>query len=192
MHTTDIVVDSRPPLVVRIVRGWWPVAAIVAVALVAGELLLTSRYDVGGHAAEHLNGASAPFMAGAMVAIIFWATPLARRQWDVIATAALWLGTTVLVMIGNLRVVDDLIATGNSHTPTSSIPDVADHTLANAAPWYAVVAALLLIAALRVRRHLGNRATIAAVALTLVVPPWLIPGAGVVVAAIVRAVHKDR
>jgi hypothetical protein len=192
MHTTDVLLEPRRPLAVRIIRGWWPAAAIVAAALVAGELLLTSRYDVGGHAAEHLASASAPFMAGAMVAIIFWATPLARRQWDVIAAAAVWLGTTVLVMFGNLRVVDDLIATGNSHTPTASIPDVADHTLANAAPWYAVVAALVLIGTLRVRRHLGNRATIAAVVLTLIVPPWFIPGAGVVVAAIVRAVHKDR
>ena len=192
MHATELSIADRPNPVVRAVRGWWPVVAFVAVALILQELLLSSRYDVGGHAAEHLASASAPFMAGAMVAIIFWATPGARRQWDVIATAALWFGATVLVMVGNLRVVDDLIATGNSRTPTSAIPDVADHGLANSAPWYALAAALLLIAALRRRGHIGNRATIGAVALTVVIPPWFIPGAGVVVVAIVRAVHRRR
>ncbi len=192
MHATDLSIADRPHPVVRAVREWWPVVAFVAVALILQELLLSSRYDVGGHAAEHLSSASAPFMAGAMVAIIFWATPVARRQWDVIATAALWFGATVLVMFGNLRVVDDLIATGNSRTPTSAIPDVADHGLANSAPWYALAAALLLIAALRRRGHIGNRATIGAVALSVVVPPWIVPGAGVIVVAIVRAVHRRR
>lgn len=153
-------------------------------------MLLTSRYDVGGHAAEHLAGASAPFMAAAIVSILFWATPRARRQIDLLVAAGAWFATTVLVMVGNLRVVDDLVAAGYSRTPTDSVPDVADHSLANSSVWYAAGAALLLVAAWRRRRHIGNRATIGAIVTTVIIPPWIIPGAGVIVLAIVRLVQR--
>ncbi len=149
-----------------------------------------SRYDVGGHAAGHLAGATVPFMAAAVLCIVFWATPLARRQLDLLLVGAAWMVTTVLVMLGNLRVVDDLVAAGYGHTPTGSVPDVANHALANASPWYAEAAALVLIAAWRRRRHIGNRATLAAVVVTVIIPPWFIPGAGVIVLAIVRLVHR--
>ena len=64
--------------------------------------------DVDLRPAEHLVGATAPFMAAAVVSILFWATPRARRQIDLLAVAGLWFATTLLVMLGNLRVVDDL------------------------------------------------------------------------------------
>lgn len=164
----------------------------VAVALLAQSVLLTSRFDVGGHAAEHLNGASAPFMASAVLCIFFWATPSARGERAVAAAALLWLAMTVLVLIGNLRVVDDLVTAGYSHTPTGSVPDVADHSLADASAWYALAAALLFVAVARRRRIIGNRTTIGAVVATLIVPPWIIPGAGMIVVAIVRVVVRRR
>ena len=92
-------------------------------------------------------------------------------------------------MFGNLRVVDDLVAAGYSRTPTGSVPDVADHSLANSSVWYAEVAALLLVAAWRRRRHIGNRATTGAVIATVIIPPWIIPGAGVIV---LRPGHDER
>ena len=164
----------------------------LAGGVLAQQVLLSSRYDVGGHAAEHLGSASAPFMAAAVVAILLWATPRARRQIDVLIAAAAWFGTTVLVMVGNLRVIDDLVAAGYSHTPTDSVPDVADHALANSSIWYAVVAALVLVASFRWRRHIGNRAAIGAAITSVLFPPWIIPGAGVIVLAIVRCVARNR
>ncbi|HEX4983145.1 MAG TPA: hypothetical protein VFV63_15680 [Ilumatobacteraceae bacterium] len=174
----------------RVPREWWPVPVFLGGALLAQQVLLSSRYDVGGHAAEHLASASAPFMAAAVVAILLWATPRARRQIDVLAAAAAWFGTTVLVMVGNLRVIDDLVAAGYSHTPTDSVPDVADHALANSSIWYAVVAALVLVASFRWRRQIGNRAAISAAIVTVLFPPWIIPGAGVIVLTIVRCVAR--
>lgn len=103
-----------------------------------------------------------------------------------------WFATTLLVMVGNLRVVDDLVAAGYSHIPTGSVPDVADHSLANSSVWYAVVAALVVVAAWRRRRHIGNRSAIGAALATVVVPPWSIPGAGVIVLAIIRVVQRGR
>lgn len=37
----------------------WPIPATIAVALVAQRILVDSRYDLGGHAAEPLTSASA-------------------------------------------------------------------------------------------------------------------------------------
>ena len=88
--------------------------------------------------------------------------------------------------------IDDLVAAGYSHTPTDSVPDVADHALANSSIWYAVVAALVLVASFRWRRHIGNHAAIGAAIATVLFPPWIIPGAGVIVLAIVRCVAHKR
>ena len=192
MTNIDLTATSRASRAAHIVRDWWPAPAFIAGALLAQKLLLSSRYDVGGHAAEHLAGATAPFMAAAVLSILFWATPRPRYQIDLLVTAGVWFATTLLVMAGNLRVVDDLVAAGYSRTPTGSVPDVADHSLANSSVWYAEVAALLLVAAWRRRRHIGNRATIGAVVATVIIPPWIIPGAGVIVLAIVRLVKRGR
>jgi hypothetical protein len=175
----------------RLVREWWPAPALIAGAVIAQELLLTSRYDVGGHAAGHLGSATAPFLAAAMLAVLFWATPGARRQVDVILAAAAWFAATVVVMVGNVRVVDDLVDSGYGHTPTSLVPDIADHSLANSSIWYALVAALILVASTRWRHHIGNVAAIGASA-AMIFPPWIIPGAGVVVVTVVRCVARSK
>ena len=192
MNSIDVTAGGRTPRLAHIVRAWWPLPAFIAAAVIAQQPLLNSRYDVGGHAAEHLSGASAPFMAAAILAILFWATPGARRQVDLLVTAGIWFATTLLVMVGNLRVVDDLVAAGYARTPTGSVPDVADHSLADSSIWFASAAALLFVAAWRLRRHIRNRATIGAVVATVIVPLWIIPGAGVIVVTIVRLVQRGR
>jgi len=192
MTNSDLTATGRAERLSHIARAWWPVPAIIAATLTAQQLLLTSQHDVGGHAAEHLAGASAPFMAAALLSIMFWATPRAPRQVDLLVVSCVWFATTLLVMLGNLRVVDDLVAAGYSSTPTGSVPDVADHSLANSSVWYAAAAALLLVAAWRRRRHVGNRATIVAVVTTVIIPPWIVPGAGVIVLAIVRLARRGR
>jgi hypothetical protein len=192
MATLAIQTVGRAKRFMRGAREWWPVPVLLTGALLAQQTLLNPRYDVGGHAAEHLGSASAPFMAAAVLAILLWATPRARRQVDVLLAAAAWFATTVLVMLGNLRVIDDLVAAGYSHTPTGSVPDVADHALANSSVWYAVVAALMLVASFRWRRQISNRAAIGAAVITVIFPPWIIPGAGVIVLAIVRCVARRR
>jgi hypothetical protein len=175
----------------RVASEWWPVPAFIAGAVAAQVLLLTSRYQVGGHAAEHLGSASAPFLAAAMLAILFWVTPGARRQIDVILAAAAWFAANVVVMVGNVRVVDDLVDAGHGHTPTNAVPDIADHSLANSSIWYAVAAALVLVGSTRWRRHVGNIAAVGAGA-AMFFPPWIIPGAGVLVLTIVRCVARGK
>ena len=159
----------------------WPVPLILAVSIVVQKALFESRYDVSGHAAEHLSSASAPFFAAALIAILLWATPSTRRQVDVLASCVAWLAATVLVLVGNVRVIDDLVAAGYAHVGTENVPDVADHGLANSAPWVAVVAALVLTAALWRRGQVRPRLAAVAAVLNVLFPPWIIPGAGVIV-----------
>lgn len=71
MTNIDLTAAGRASLLSRVVRSWWPLPALIATALTAPQLLLNSRYDVGGRAAEHLTGASAPFMAAAILSILF-------------------------------------------------------------------------------------------------------------------------
>jgi hypothetical protein len=170
---------------------WWPVPLAIVAAMLAQRVLLAPRSDVGGHAAEHLAGASAPFMSAALIAVLFWATPSARRQLDAILAAAAWFASTVVVMVGNLRVVDDLVRAGHARTPTGQVPDVADHSLANSSIWYAVGAATIVVAVFVVRRHIGAVGACGAAA-AMIFPPWIIPGAGIVVLTIVRCVAHGR
>ncbi len=163
---------------------------ILGAAVIAQKAFFESRYDVGGHAAEHLGSAGAPFFAAAMLGILLWATPSAMRQAEILAGAVAWLAATVVVLVGNVRVIDDLVAAGVGTVDTANVPDVADHDLANLAPWLAVIAALALTAALWRRRHVSNRVAGAAAVLNVLFPPWIIPGAGIVVLVVARCIAR--
>jgi len=175
-----------------ITRHWWPVPAALAGSLAVQKLLFESRYDVSGHAAGHLSSASAPFGAFALVAILLWATPAARRQAEVLVACLAWLGATVLVLVGNVRVVDELVDAGLGHAPTQGLPDVADHGLANLAPWLAVLAALAMAGVLWRRDHVSPRVAVGAGLLSVLFPPWIMPGAGVLVLVVARCIAKSR
>ncbi|HTH04275.1 MAG TPA: hypothetical protein VL916_00340 [Ilumatobacteraceae bacterium] len=177
---------------IRTLLRWWPVPATIVTSLLLQRILLESRYDVGGHAAEHLSGASAPFAAAALCIIVLWATPGARRQVEVLGAMALWFAATVLVLIGNVRVVDDLIDAGYAFTPTSSVPDVADHSIADMSVWIAVVASIVMVLAFRRRGHIGTRVTVGAVIASALFPPWIFPGLGAVVLLVARCIAHGK
>lgn len=170
--------------------------AAVAGSLLFQKLFFDSRYEVSGHAAEHLSTASIPFLGVAALTILLLTTPRARRQPVVLLAAAAWLACTVAVAVGNVRVVDYLVRSGMAHTSTSDVPDTpaisAVHGLANQAPYLAVVAALALTAALRGYGHVSTRVAVGAAVLTVVFPPWMIPGAGVLVLVVARSVTRTR
>jgi len=165
---------------------------VLAGSIVVQKLLFESRYDVSGHAAGHLSSATAPFGAFAFVAILLWTTPTGRRQLDVLAACIAWLATTVLVLVGNVRVVDALVDHGLGHAPTTGLPNVADHGLANVAPWLAVVAAIVMAVVFWQRGHVSPKVAIGSALLSLVFPPWIIPGAGVLVLVVARCIAYER
>jgi hypothetical protein len=178
------------------VRHWWPVPAVLASTIVAQQIYLHDRYDVSGHAAEHLNSATVMFPAFAIVATVLYATPLAGRQPLVLAACAMWLGSTVLVFIGNIRVVDTLVRNGLADVSTSQLVMTdslaSTHGLADAAPWLGVVSALAVIAALWRFQHIGSRVAAGAAMLSVIFPPWIFPGAGVLVVVVARCIAHHR
>ena len=179
-----------------IVRRWWPVAALLAISLVVQKALIESRYDVSGHAAEHLSSATVAFPAFAVVATLLYATPRARRQPLVLVSSAIWLASTILVLVGNIRVVDTLVRAGMADTPTSQLVGNATidraHDLANIAPWLGVLTAIALTGALWRHRDITGRVAVSAVVLSVVFPPWIFPGAGVLVVTVARCIAYER
>jgi hypothetical protein len=179
-----------------LVGRWWPVPVVLCGSLVIQKVFFESRYDVAGHAAGHLSSASTFFFACAVVIILLWATPSALREPDVLVACAAWLAATALVLVGNVRVVDALVDAGLGQTPTGSIPASADieaaHDLANLAPWCAVITALGVTAALWWRGHVSTRVAVGAAVGTVLIPPWIVPGAGVIVLVVARCIARGR
>ena len=103
-----------------LLRRWWPVPVLLASVLLIQKVFFESRYDVSGHAAEHLMSANAPFAGLALVLTLLFVTPHARRQAVVLIASAGWFAATVLVLVGNVRVVDALIRAGLGRTPTEA------------------------------------------------------------------------
>ena len=178
------------------VSRWWLVPIALGGSLVVQKLVFESRYDVAGHAAGHLGSATAPFLAVALIVILLWSTPSALRQSDVLLACGAWLVATALVLVGNVQVVDALIRAGMGQIPTEQLvgsPAIASaHGLANLAPWFGLVAALALTAVLWRRRHVSKRVAVAGAVVSLVVPPWIMPGAGVLVLVVARCLRERR
>jgi hypothetical protein len=177
-------------------RRWWPAPALIAVAIALQQVAIGGRYNVSGHAGEHLSSATVAFPAFAFVAILLYATPAARRQPLVLAASALWLASTVLVLVGNIRVVDALIDAGMADVSTSQLvatDAIADaHDLADLAPWLGVLTALAMTGLLWRGRHITGRVAVGAAILSVIVPPWIIPGAGVIVITVARCMSHQR
>jgi glycerol-3-phosphate acyltransferase PlsY len=72
-------------------------------------------------------------------------------------------------------------------------PDIeAAHGWANLAPWLGVTTALILITVLWRRRYVSTPVAIGAGAASLLVPPWILPGAGVIVSVFARVLPRRR
>lgn len=177
--------------VANLLERWWPIGLSLVVAA-ALQMRLAGRYDVSGHAAEHLASAGAPIVGVVLCTTILWCTPAARRDLLVLVSLGAWFAAAVAVMVGNLRVVDDLVGAGFGHVPTSRVPDIADHGLANSAPNFGVLASFALIVAVRRCGQISLRTAIGAGVASVVVFPWLFPGAGVIVVAVARVIAFAR
>lgn len=165
---------------------------MLAGSIAVQKVLFESRFDVSGHAAGHLTGATAPFGALVLVAILLRTTLTRSRQLGVLVVCVAWLAATVLVLVGNVRVVDDLVNAGLGRAPTEGLPDVADHGLANLAPWLGVAAAVGMAGVFWRHGHVTRKVAIGSGLLSVVFPPWIIPGAGVLVLVVVRCIAYER
>ena len=181
----------------RLVRDWWPPVALLLPILVIQGLWL-GGYQATGHAAGHLGGATAVFGLTFVVALIVWATPpdLRRRPALWILASAVCLAGLVLT-IGNLRVVD-AIGTDNWTDDQAGIRGPArpgfesGHELAERGMWIATACALLLVGWLLWKGAVRTGPGVAAIILCVIIPPWLLPGAGLLVVVVALVVNRAR
>ena len=176
--------------------GWWPLVAILLVAVV-GLRVVGSRYDVTGHAAGHLGTALMTFLMAAFLAIVLWATPKGRSSWAVRLASLAYLCGLVTIVVGNLRVVDAIGARNWSDDEASALGAgvvgfESGHRLSAQGELVAVLASLALIWALRSRHAIPTGLAIGATVASILFPYWILPGAGVVVLAVGTVVLRSR
>lgn len=182
---------------VAALRSWWPLVALFAAGLTADVTFKSSFGELGEHAAGHLASSSVFLPGLTVIAVILWATPAARRQADVWLAASAWAAALFVVMVGNLRVVnaigqqpwtdDDAAELG------AGIPGFeSGHDLAAVGAWAAVGSAILLAFVLLARGHISLRAAVGSIALSLIIPPFLNPGAGVLVLVVALCLARRR
>ena len=183
--------------VLDFLRTWWPVAAFLVPVLVV-QAVWSSRYDVAGHAADHLQSATPVFPMAFLSAVLLWALPGRGRRdlllWLLLGAAS---ASCLLVLAGNVQVIDAIDDATWSDTQASQLGPArpgfeSGHDLAALGAWGAVLATILA-AGLLWRRQLASAKVAAAAAMvSLVVPYFIAPGAGVVVLAVSATVARSR
>lgn len=192
---TALVCDGE--LMIATLRSWWPLAAVLATGVTADVTFKNGYGELGEHAAGHLASASVLFAGLALITIMLWATPRARKQADVWFAAVAWAAALVVVMVGNLQVVNAiggrLWTEENAAELGAGIPAFASgHDLASVGAWTGVGAAILLTFVLLARGHISRRVAVGSVALSLILPPFIIPGAGVLVVVVALCLARRR
>jgi hypothetical protein len=181
---------------VAVLIRWWPVPAFIALAI-AVQTVALAGYDARGHAAGHLGSAQVVFLGGALVAILLWSAPRARRQLDVVVACGAWMASLVGVAVGNLRVVDAIGGADWTDEQAATLGEglrgfESGHDLAQLCSFLGVAAAIVLTVVLFVRRHISRGVMIGAIVVSVLFPPWMIPGAGVLVLTIALCIARGR
>ena len=169
-------------------RAWWPVAVFAAAGGLAG-FVLHALVGGEGHAAGHLDSATTPFSALALFAVVVWAVPRGRRGAELWVLGAGLAAAAAVTVAGNLRVVDAIGGERWSDEAAGALGAArpgfeSGHDLAGRGMVGLVAAAALLALALLARRLVSGPAGIGSVVLSVVFPPWIVPGAGLLVLAV--------
>jgi hypothetical protein len=183
--------------VIEFIRNWWPVAAFLLPVLVV-QTVWSARYDLAGHAADHLQSATPVFPMAFLSAVLLWVLPGRGRRdrllWLLVAAA---IASCLVVMAGNLRVIDAIGGATWNDTQASQFGPTrpgfeSGHDLAALGAWGAVLATMLVAGLLWRRSLVSAKVAAAAAALSLVFPYFIAPGAGVVILAVSAAVARAR
>src|SRR4029453_8491668 len=181
----------------EILRSWWPLAAFLVPVLVA-QTLWSGRYEVAGHAADHLQSATPVFPMIFLSAVLLWALPGRGRRdrllWLLLAAA---ITSCLVVLVGNVRVIEAIDGATWTDAQASQLGPArpgfdAGHDLAQLGAWGALLTAMLVAGLLWQRRLVSAKVAAAAAVVSLVVPSFIAPGAGIVVLVVSAAVAHAR
>jgi hypothetical protein len=179
----------------RFVRRWWLIPAMLA-PIVTVQKIWFGRYDATGHAAGHLASATAIFAITFVLTVIVWASPPQLRRspglWVLAAAVAI---AALIPTIGNLRVVNAVGTDNWTDDQASALGALrpgfdSGHHLAERGMWIVVCCAVVLAGWLRFKHAVGSGVGIGAIVLSLIFPPWIFPGAGIIVLAIATVIKR--
>jgi hypothetical protein len=186
--------------IARAWRNWWPIPAMLA-PIIAVQIVWFGRYHATGHAAGHLASATMIFGVVFALALIVWATPphIRRRPalWILAAAVA---ASALIPTIGNLRVVNAIGGNDWTDNQASAVGPshpgfVSGHALAERGVWYVIGSAVALAGWLWFVHAVGNGVGTTAIIVSAIFPPWIFPGAGIIVltvATVIRRAHRLR
>jgi hypothetical protein len=144
--------------ILELLRTWWPVAAFLVPVLVV-QTGWSARYDVAGHAADHLQSATPVFPMVFLSAVLLWALPGHGRRdlllWLLLAAA---IASCLVVLAGNVQVIDAIGGATWSDTQASQLGPArpgfeSGHDLAALGAWGAVLSTMLAAGLLWRRRR---------------------------------------
>jgi hypothetical protein len=170
---------------------------LLIASLTIQKVVFESRYAASEHAAGHLGGSTAIFLGGPVALILLWLLAGDRRRPLVLLGTSLWLAGLVGVLVGNVRVVDAIGSANWSDAEASvlgpSRPGFeSGHDLADVASLLAVAGALVVVGAVWRVGRVSTRVAIVSAALCVLTPPWIFPGAGVIILTLTFAWRRSR
>ena len=165
-------------------RGWWPFGLLAVGLVVAGLAGLLVPHEPSGHWSGHVG--SGLIAAGQLVALLVGGV-LARRRLSpllLLPLAAIAAGL-ILEVVGNLRVATSIWRTPYGDEEVARIGSSfagfdAGHALAGQGDLLVVLGGIAFAVILGLTRRVGPGAAVAGVVLSVIPPPWILPGCGVV------------
>ncbi len=179
---------TRTIIAVVFVVAWIVLANVTTGALVEAN---------GSHARDHLASGQSGLPHVAVLAVIFWALPRDRRPMLAWVAALVILVGVGLVTVGNLQVVDaigdEAWNDAQAERLGPSRPGFDEgHDLASVGMWIVVAGAVAFAVILMVIGAIARLAGILSIGISLVFPPWIAPGFGLVVVAIALLRERER
>jgi len=181
---------------------WRTIIAVVLVVAwtVVANLTLDAFVDPRGeHARGHFASAGSALPQLGILAVMFWALPR-RSTWvrGLLGIAALVILVGCgITLAGNIKVIDVASAQGwteaQAEALEETLPGVREgHDQASTGMWMVVGGAAAFAAILTATKAVGLGAGISSIVLSVIFPPWIAPGFGLVVVAIALLRERER
>jgi len=165
-----------------VIRDWWPIVVAFAIVIIAQAIFQSNIVANGAHASDHLRSATAPFPTFLLLVVIMSASPAARRRVVAWVFAGLLSISSLVIMFGNLRVVNAIAGDSWSNEQANTFGSTrlgfeSGHSIVEFGELASAVTLLLLVLALR--SHGIIRTGPAVVATGLALLGLALPGLGV-------------
>ena len=164
-----------------IIRDWWPIVVVLTIVITVQAIFQSSVVANGPHASDHLRSATVPFPTFFLLVVIIWAIPKARLQIKAWLLAGLLAVASLVIMFGNLRVVNAIAGDNWTDEQASALGHTrqgfeSGHSIVQFGEIAGAVTLLLLIMTLRAHGIIRTRPAIGAAGLALL--GLALPGLG--------------